>query len=313
MGAIQISNNNQIIITNKIDKSMIGSFIKFLDGVSLSSINTYSRSLKQMFDYFYLNGINQPNRNDMIAYREELKESHRPTTVQNYMTACRLFFRWAEQEGLYPNICDHLKGAKIEKIHKKDALTSDQAKELINSIDQSTEKGLRDYAIILLILSCGLRTVEVSRANIEDIRNVEENTVIFIQGKGKDERSEYVRMNKTAYKAIRKYLRTRGKTKPTDPLFASISNKNQNGRMTTRSISRIVKDHLISAGYESDRLTAHSLRHTAVTLSLRNGEKLENAQIFARHKDLSTTMIYNHAIDSASNTCSETIEKILFN
>ena len=82
--------------------------------------------------------------------------------------------------------------------------------------------------------------------------------------------------------------------------------------MTTRSISRIIKTRLKGAGYNSDRLTAHSLRHTAVTLSLLSGRSLAEAQQFARHANIATTMIYNHSLDKAKNGCSEAVANLIF-
>ena len=82
--------------------------------------------------------------------------------------------------------------------------------------------------------------------------------------------------------------------------------------MTTRAISGIAKAHMVEAGYNSDKLTAHSLRHTAVTLSLLAGKPLEEVQQFARHANMATTMIYNHALDKAKNGCSEAIAKAIF-
>lgn len=67
----------------------------------------------------------QPTRSDIIAFRDHLKASTEPSTVKTYITATRLFFRWLEQEGLYKNTADKVKGAKVEHGHKKDALTVD--------------------------------------------------------------------------------------------------------------------------------------------------------------------------------------------
>ena len=67
-----------------------------------------------------------------------------------------------------------------------------------------------------------------------------------------------------------------------------------------------------AAGYDSARLTAHSLRHTAVTLSLLAGKDITEVQQFARHKNIETTMIYNHALDKAKNTCSKAVESAIF-
>ena len=77
-------------------------------------------------------------------------------------------------------------------------------------------------------------------------------------------------------------------------------------------MSGIVKDRLVAAGYDSSRLTAHSLRHTAVTLSLLGGEDLQKVQQFARHSNLATTMIYAHNLDRAKNKCEATIANAIF-
>jgi integrase/recombinase XerC len=69
----------------------------------------------------------------------------------------------------------------------------------------------------------------------------------------------------------------------------------------TESISRIIKTHFRNVGMNSDRLTAHSLRHTAATLNLLNGGTLEETRQMMRHTSINTTMIYNHAIERAKN------------
>ena len=74
----------------------------------------------------------------------------------------------------------------------------------------------------------------------------------------------------------------------------------------------MVKDRLKEAGFNSERLTAHSLRHTAVTLSLLAGKDITEVQQFARHKNIATTMIYNHSLEQAKNSCSEAISKAIF-
>jgi len=75
--------------------------------------------------------------------------------------------------------------AKIGREHKKDYLTADQVREVLSTVEQNTLQGMRDYAILVLMLTCGLRTIEVSRANIGDLRVLGDNTVLYIQGKGK--------------------------------------------------------------------------------------------------------------------------------
>ena len=96
------------------------------------------------------------------------------------------------------------------------------------------------------------------------------------------------------------------------PLFTSLSNNSKGARISTRSISGTIKTSLKNAGYDSDRLTAHSLRHTAVTLSLIGGQKLEEVQQFARHKNIATTLIYAHNLDRMKNQCENTIANAIF-
>ena len=300
------------ITTRNLTHDMMTRFVAFIDAKP-KTVETYSRAIRQLFAFLGAHGISNPTREDIMAFREELKATgHKPTTIQNYVTATRLFFQWAEQEGLYQNIAAHIKGATISREHKKDYLTSRQVKAVLADIDRTTAQGKRDFAILALMVTGGLRTVEVVRADVGDLRTVGDNSVLFIQGKGRDEKSEYVKLNAQVETAIRDYLKTRGSVREEEPLFTSASNNNRGQRMTTRAISGIAKVHMKGAGYNSDRLTAHSLRHTAVTISLLAGKPLEEVQQFARHANISTTMIYNHALDKAKNGCSEAIARAIF-
>lgn len=304
--------NNSLDVVKTFDFNTFDRFINYLDA-SPKTVETYKKALRQFFNYLAINGIRQPKREDVLAFRDDLKASGlKPTTVQNYITATRIFFKWTEQEGLYPNIAEHVKGAKLDKNHKKDYLTSRQAKEVLASIETDTEEGLRNYAILSLMVTGGLRTIEVSRADVGDLRTLGENTVLYIQGKGREEKTEYIKISAPVEKAIRTYLKARGNVEEGQPLFTSTSNNSRGKRISTRTVSGIVKTALKNAGYDSARLTAHSLRHTAITLALLAGREITEVQQFARHANLNTTMIYNHALDKAKNGCSDAISNAIF-
>ncbi len=308
MNELQVMTANNITLQGSFSPDLYESFIEYLDA-SPKTIETYKRAIRQLVKYFMDNGITSPRREDVVAYREELKATgHKPTTIQNYLTAAKLFFKWTASTGKYPNIADHLKGMKLDKDHKKDYLTSTQVKDVLDRIERGSLKGKRDYAIVRLMVTAGLRTIEVIRADVGDLRTLGDGTVIYIQGKGHTEKAEYVKVPPLAEKAVRDYLTARKETDPAAPLFVSTSNNNAGKRLTTRAISGIVKDRLKGAGFNSERITAHSLRHTAVTLALLQGKPLEEAQQFARHANISTTMVYNHALDKAKNSCSNAIE-----
>ena len=311
MEALAIRNNTEIQRGQALSEEMYNRFIAYLDS-SPKTVETYSRALRQFFKYLAFNGITQPTRETVIAFREELKEGHKPSTIQNYIVAIRLFFQWTEQERLYPNIAEHIKGSKVEKHHKKDYLTSHQLKDILSGIDRSTPQGRRDYAIFSLMVVGGLRDIEVHRANIEDLRTLGDSTILSLQGKGKEERTQYIKVPAEVEKALRASLADREDKKPSSPLFISLSNNSKGQRISTRSVSGIIKGALKKAGYDSEKLTAHSLRHSAITLSLLGGNSIEQVQQFARHSNINTTMVYVHGLDRAKNKCENTIASAIF-
>lgn len=308
---IQIIEQNGAMEAAGIDESLYLRWVNFIDAKP-KTIMTYKGAMRQFFSYLADRGIQHPKREDVAAFRDDMLQNHKPTTVQNYLTAVKLFFQWTAQEGIYPNIGERVKSVKIDKGHKKDYLTSRQAGKLLSSIDRRTLVGKRDYAILSLMLTTGLRTISVARASIKDLSTVGDFTVLFHQGKGRDERSEYVKLAEPVEEAIRDYLTARGEAEEHEPLFASASSRNKGGRMTTRSISRIAKENLIEAGFKSDRLTAHSLRHTAATLNLLNGGTVQETQQLLGHSSINTTLIYSHALERAKNDSENRIAGAIF-
>lgn len=295
-----------------VNADLMAQFTAYIDA-SENTVKTYTRALRQWYKWMQANGVKRPQREDVLAFKEHLKDTnHKATTIQNYIIAIRQFFNWTEAQQLYPNIAKGIKGAKMSNDFKKDYLSARQAQTVLDDIPEGNAKGLRDYAIVATMLTGGLRTVEVSRANIEDMRTEGDSTVLFLQGKGRDDRTEYVKIIPAVEDAIRAYLKTRGNVAETEPLFASTSNNNQGGRMTTRSISGIAKDALKEAGFNSSRLTAHSLRHTAATLNLLNGGSLEETQQLLRHRNINTTMVYLHHIKRAKNNSEARIGGAIF-
>ena len=304
-------NTPPAVMAGAITEELGRQFVQFIDATP-QSIATYRASLRRFFDYMTAAQITAPTRADILAYRDNLKENYKPATVSLHMTAARLFFRWTAQQGIYPNIADHIKGAKLDRGHKKDYLTSKQMRAIMQNINRATIEGKRDFAILAVMTTGGLRCIEVVRANIEDMRTIGDDTALYIQGKGREEKTDYVKLPAPVENALREYLRARGKTSNKAPLFTSHSNNNAGGRLTTRSISRLVKNHMRGAGYDSERLTAHSLRHTCATLNLLNGGTPQETQQLLRHSNINTTMIYSHALERANNDSENRIAGAIF-
>lgn len=292
-------------------QGIVDTFIKSLD-VSASSKATYERALRPFMEWIRENEVRIPTRTEILSYRTHLQEQGLSAfTISGYMTVVRKFFEWAESEKHYPNIAKGIKGAKKPKGFRKDPLTVSQILELLGSIDQSTDQGKRDYALLNLLVRTGLRTIEAIRANVGDIRQEGGEAVLWIQGKGRDSKDEFVLLTQETLKPIRAYFASRAGLTPESALFASGSHRNGGQRLTTRSIRRIVKDRLSGIGIDDGRLTAHSLRHTAITLSLIGGASLQEAQALGRHANITTTMVYAHNIDRVANAAERKIDSLL--
>lgn len=307
-----VQNRDLVEQRQEVTAELYNRFIAYLDAKP-KTVQTYTRALKQFFVYLSDNAIKAPQFEDIKAYRDYLSSTCKPATVQAYIFTVRRFFDWTEQAGLYPNVAGKIKGATIDREPKKDYLTSEQAKAVLNGMERESLRGLRNYAVVVLMITGGLRDIEVSRANVEDLRAVGNNTVLYLQGKGREEKTEYVIVPQPVERAIREYLKARGAVSASEPLFSSLSNNSKGARMTTRSISAIAKAAMQAVGYDSDKLTAHSLRHTAVTLALiANGGNIQEAQQFARHRNIATTQIYAHNLEKQNNQCSRLVANALF-
>jgi len=308
--------DHSVIIHNQKDASLTGQgtlverYIQSLD-VSPKSRETYRKSLKHFVGYLIDESIEEPTRNDILKYKQLLMQQYSACTVSSYMTAVRGLFTYLESERISPNIANGIKGAKSQKGFRKDALTIEQTKRILSQIHLGTVEGLRNYAIINLLVRTGLRTIEVERANIGDIRQEGGEALLYIQGKGRDSKDAFVVLTDTTLYPIQRYLKARGAIDPTAPLFASHSDRNKGGRLTTRSISGIAKETMRNVGIDSPRLTAHSLRHTAITFSLISGATIQEAQGFARHSDVNTTLIYAHNLDRIANAPERKIDSLL--
>lgn len=298
--------NTVIQITKE---NIIERYIASLD-VKPKSKETYRKALKQFIEFIETRGTAQPTRADILAYKSYLIEKYTACTVSSYLTAVKGLYTYLEAEKISPNIANGIKGAKHQQGFRKDALTIEQAKNLLDA-DTRTIEGKRNYALVNLLVRTGLRTIEAERANIEDIRQEGGEALLYIQGKGRDSKDAFVLLTEATLRPIREYLKARGKTEPAAPLFISHSDRNNGGRLTTRSISRIAKEALRGAGIDSDRITAHSLRHTAVTLSLLGGASIQEAQSMARHRNVNTTLIYAHNIDRINKAPERKIDALL--
>lgn len=298
-----------IMNTGSQTENRVEDFLKSLD-VSERSRATYARSLKQFILWLYETGRNtlELQREDILEYKEYLAESKSAYTVTLYLTSVRRLYQWLESQRVYPDITRGIKGAKKPRGFRKDTLSQEQLREALNAMELISLESLRDYAIFNLMARTGLRAIEVSRALVEDIRMESGQEVLWVQGKGRDAKDDFVILTPEALEPIKNYLRARGAVKKEEALFCSHSYRNTGDALTTRSISRVIKEALKRVGLEDSRLTAHSLRHTAISLSISGGASLQQAQAMARHTDSRTTLIYFHNLERISSGAEKFIQ-----
>jgi integrase/recombinase XerD len=298
MSNILLKDNNSITNITPDLTQLVEAFISSQD-VKKSSRATYRRSLTPFFKWLDNNGLTPGNveRVDIIKYRDEcLSEGKSTLTASSYLTVVRKFYEWAEANKYYPNVAKGIKPPKRTQMFKKLALTPEQATTLLDhfTVDQTETK--RDFAVVNLMLRTGLRTIEVSRALVEDITFKSGKRVLMVHGKGRDSKDEFVILTDKAYFPIRNYLEERGRVSGKEPLFTSTSNNSKGGFLSTRTVSYIAKEALKAIGLDNRHLTAHSLRHTTAVNILRAGGRIEDAQGVLRHASPVTTQIYTRTI-----------------
>ena len=152
---------------------------------------------------------------------------------------------------------------------------------------------LRDYCILMLFMSCGLRVSELVSLNLTDI--YEDH--LRVLGKGNKERVVY--FAEGCREAIDDYLTVRDPEKiiPEDKNALFISRDNR--RISVRGVQKMVEKKLKLAGLDATRYSPHKLRHTAATLMLKNGVDTRALQEVLGHSNLNTTQIYTH-LDNAA-------------
>lgn len=264
---------------------------------------TYRGHIHSFFNYLNNNGITAPDRDDVIRWRDKLiAQGKTANTISQYVRTLTQFFKWLDDTHQYPNIMVHINVPYVDKhARKRDALTADELAGIIYNLPRSNETEITHYIIFMLLVSLGLRTIEVSRARVCDLVTRNGVRLLMVQGKGHFDHDQAKPVPEDLYQLIKKYVTVRG-ARGLDPLVCSTSNRSKGKALAPSTISTIIKNILKRNGYDSDRITAHSLRHSAGTLVYQITGSLYETQNFMRHADPKTTEIYLHVDDVAQQS-----------
>ncbi len=245
--------------------------VKFIEEITTSDV----------FDFLsYLANDRNPNPDSSIP---DLGIS--PSARARKLSAIKSFFKYltVRTKQLQENPVADLEYPKLRKSLPKYP-TFQESAALLQAV--SGQNQVRDYAILMLFLNCGIRRSELVGLNLTDVYEDR----IRVVGKGNKER--FVYFGSACRKAIDAYLIERKKKILTDnrALFGS----RDNNRISSAAVHRLVKKAFLQAGLDATQFSAHKLRHTAATMMLSGGVDVKTVQEVLGHENLNTTQIYTH-------------------
>jgi site-specific recombinase XerD len=299
---------------------LIELFCENLD-IKKNSVISYKALLLRYVRYLKRHNITYAKRSDIINYREQMwEEGLKANTIQKQIVVIRNFYQWLkvnqrqlEFEEIYQfNIAEQIKGAKIDRNYKKEPLNKEQAIKLIEVAKQNRTDiiGYRNYAIILLMIITGIRSIEVVRAMKADISKLFEYSILYVHGKGKDGADTFVKLSQEVTDALNDYLNRRKDN--SRYLFVTHGETSSCQQLSSNTLRRAITVLMKRAGIYNAKHTPHSLRHTTAYLNLQAGGTLESTQQLLRHKNIETTLIYAHNINRINDDSEFRINNYLF-
>lgn len=279
------------------------SFIDYLDVDDLT-LKTYRLGIESFCNYLKDYDIKQPNRDDVISFRNYLRDTYSSNTVNTYMLGVRALFKYLKIHKIYDNIAEDIKGARQDTTPKKQVLSLEQIKTIYNSLESAEEKALWS-----LLFTTGIRGCELINADIEDIKYYNNQLVLFILGKKRDSKCEYVKISNEVLEDIKNYIGDRQK----GAIFVSTSNHNKNGRLTTKSVRKKIKDIFKRFNLDDKGYSLHSTRRSFAVLSYEEGSSIYDIQQVLHHRSITTTTRYLQQVDRDKNNTEYNVSNILFN
>ncbi|OLC90448.1 MAG: recombinase XerC [Acidobacteria bacterium 13_1_40CM_4_58_4] len=257
---------------------------------SVHTIKAYAGDLESFAAYI---GSRPWGGIDHVAIRGFLSRLYEKrlskTSVARSLAAVRSLYRWLAQEGLVEqNPAALVSTPKLPKKLPRVPTIEEMNSVLDGEMPQVASFPERDRLMLELLYGCGIRNSELTGINLDDIRLSTE--AILIRGKGKKER--YVPFGDSVKSALAAYLPVRQQMLGGHQKNASALLINQRGgRLTTRSVGRIIKKIAVAKGLSPD-VHPHTLRHAFGTHMLEEGADLRAIQEMLGHERLSTTQRY---------------------
>jgi len=260
-------------------------FFRFILKEKYNAKNDFNEIIVSGITIKQLEDVTLSDLYSFMTYLSRIRKSS-PRTRARKVATLKSFYKYmyVKTKVISKNIVAELDSPKIIKDIPK-YLDLNESKHLLEVIDGKNRE--RDYAIITLFLNCGLRISELISIDIDRIKN----DTLTILGKGNKERTIY--LNNAALDSIKNYLAIRPVDGVIDKKALFLSSRKQ--RISRKTVHVMVKKNLLKAGLDTNKYSAHKLRHTAATLMYRYGNvDIRTLQQILGHESISTTEIYTH-------------------
>lgn len=271
---------------------LFGDSLLFEKGASDKTDDSYMRDLKKLAVYLQGRECNLmlATESDIQQFfQDELKKGSNPRSLARYLSCYKHFYTyWIIEKYREDNPAENI---KLPKFHKPlpVSLSAEDVVALLDAADRSTPLGLRDYAMLELLYSCGFRVTELISLQYSQI-NFE---VGYVRVVGKGNKERLIPIGEIALEAVRDYIQQARalllKGRMSDDLFIS----NRGSAMTRQAFWYIIKKYVAQIGIKGE-ISPHTLRHAFATHLVNNGADLRVVQMLLGHSSLSTTQIYTH-------------------
>ena len=251
----------------------------------------------------------QVTRSHILAWRTDLEtQILSGSTIRRKLAALASLFEYlCNQNAVLHNPVKGVKRPRVEsQIGKTPALTNAQARQLLGAPPADTLKGLRDRAILSVLLYHGLRREELTNLKVKDFAQADRGGPrMRVRGKGGKVR--YLPIHPTTLELVATYLDAAGHgASASNWLFQSVSHHHigdPNGGLTPGAVySEVVKRYLVPLGIQGDNLGPHALRATAATCALENQADIAKVQEWLGHANINTTRVYDRRATRAPDS-----------
>lgn len=283
-------------------QAKIDNFIQYLANerrYSDHTCNAYERDLNELKEFLDQSGgfeFDQLAYQDMRLFLASLHERQlSQTTIARKLSSLRSFFKYAIQNSWIDQDPTELISYRVSQKHLPDFLYEGEIEDLIEAARKDTHPNhLRNFALIELMYSTGMRVSEVCGLKIEEIEM--DLQIARVRGKGNKER--IVPIGDPAVHAVQVYL---NELRPqllalnqTDPGSDSILFLSDKGRPITPAQIRSILERIVDQQGLNLKVHPHKIRHSYATHLLANGADMRSVQELLGHENLSSTQIYTH-------------------